>query len=141
MTTDQVQLVHGCLERVNDDVRVDRRTLGVIHARVEDGANLSCKSVAGHVGLDRGSLCAGSYRLKLVPGRLQPELRLGERRLVLLEQDRLLVVLLGLGRYQVLVRRDLLGERLGASLERTDLRIGTVDGARRRSGRRGDHKE
>ncbi len=136
-----MQLVHGCIETANDDVRIDRRALRVIHARVEDGANPGIKAVAGDVRLDRRGLCAETRSHELASCRFQPALRLGERRLVLVQEDRLLVVLLGRDRHLVLVGRDLLGQRLGTGLERIDLRVGTVDGTGRRSGRRGDHEE
>ena len=118
---DHVQLVHRRIEGMNDDVRVHRRALRVIHARVEDGANPRVKPVAGHVGLDRRGLCAKTRSHKLAPGRFQLDLGLGELRLVLLHEDRLLVILLGRDRHLVLVGRDLLGERLGTGLERIDL--------------------
>ena len=136
-----VQVVHRGTEDVNDDVRVHRRALRVVHARIEDSPNLKVKSVAGHVGLDRRGLSAETCRYKLASCRFQLALRLGERRLVQLQEDRLLVVLFGRDRHLVLVGRYLLGECLGAGLERIDLRVGSVDGAGRCSSWRGDHEE
>ena len=138
---DDVQLVHGRFQRMHHDVGVDRRALGVVDARVEDPSDLGVEPIAGHIRLDRRLLGLGVHRTELLAGRGQLALGLGEDHLVLLEENGVLVILLGVHRDLVLVVGDLLGKRLGTGLERADLRIGTVDGARRRLGGRRDHKE